>query len=1531
MLSLIGIVVLVPTLLYIGLELDVVQRKVSTIAERQLSNLLNADVSIGSVSIAPFNRAWLRDVSVCVGDSHESDTIARIRRLGAGIDIYRLIHGDLVIGYAELIGADLHLKRDSANAPLNIEPIIKALSSQDTLNNKKPYDLQIRTVVLRRINLSYDVCDRPIDSIRFNPDHIQLRDLRADLQIPRISNEETSINLRRLDFSEKSGFSLSDLRFKALISPGLLTITDLDVELPHSRILLNAFSFPLPDKDRSEWSKRVSLHEINSTILRGSYITPSDFSSFVPILDIFQSPVQIEANVDGTINHLNINTVNISYPDNNLTLSLNKCLIDSVTLGYQKMDVDMGYLSVKVSGTQTAELLESDTHLLSEKAVSLIRNAGDVSLLCNATFSQGYLKTGGNLLTTQGAIDFEAAGYPFQQNRNTSTNISVNNLHLGNLLSGVLPKSEMLGNLTMEVSAQGIIRPSLSGKGRIYISELTYNGENLNDIQAEAEKASNGDYSISLFSNDSKAVLSVYLSSAPTDDGARYYTTELDVNALNLSLIGDKASDPRTLSLTASSKINGSGPDDFSGFLRVNNINVSDSKSFTHLDSLSLVLGGTAVPKTISLRSDVLSADISGDYHIKALPQDIKCMIWDLLPALGNNEISKRTDYNVPVNNFDYELTIHSLEKLSSILHLPVLPITPLVIEGSFNSFDRTLEIDIDAPYLRQGNKIIEATHLSATIDGMSRETTSGELFVSSLIPVKSGTTRLDISVHATDNNIESLIGWQINRDKEYSGRLDINTTLHRDTENAKLFADIHFNPSRMVFNDTVWNIEASDIYASHDLITVDNFTARGFDGQHIIADGVVSHEPEDSLHLTLDRIDLDYIFETLEISNAMFGGRATGNFYASALLSSMPRLYTDDLFVKNIKYNQCKMGDAEIRSFWNAEEKAVVINADITGERNNISRIRGMIKPLTEELDFSFHADDVPVGFLKPYMEAFTSDIEGHASGDARLYGTFKLLDMTGDIFARAFRMKVDFTNCWYQTTDSIHLRPGRIDIPGVTLYDVEGHTAVFSGLVTHKCFKEPEFYFNITDARDLLVYDVGQRHDQNWFGKIYGNGGAHVVGVPGRIDIDVNMSTAPGSSFTFVLSDAEQAYDYTFINFRDRNGSGEEIIDISTPMEVRELQRQLHNNTETSSPSVYELEIAMDVNPNTAVTLVMDPVGGDRIRARGGGNLNMKYNSIDEELDIRGAYTLSEGNYNFTLQDIIIKDFTISSGSKIEFFGNPYNARLDMEAVYQLNANLTDLDESFQQDKEISRTNVPIQALLMVQGEISQPEIKFDLRFPTLTDDTYRKVKSIISTDDMMNRQIIYLLALNRFYTPEYMSGTKGNELVSVASSTISSQLSNLLGQLSDNWSIAPNFRSDRGDFSDVEFDVALSSRLLNNRLMLNGNFGYRDKTMNNNSFIGDFDIEYLLNRSGSLRLKAYNRYNDRNFYIKSALTTQGVGLMYRRNFDDIKGLFPFLRNLKRSNEESPSVVPADSTKVLIGKPMIEPTGNTQQNISL
>ena len=845
---------------------------------------------------------------------------------------------------------------------------------------------------------------------------------------------------------------------------------------------------------------------------------------------------------------------------------------------------------------------------------------------------------------------------------------------------------------------------------------------------------------------------------------------------------------------------------------------------------------------------------------------------------------------------------------ISRFFRLPVEVIYPLQIEAIADNRDNTAVLMLNAPYLKQKDKLIEETTLTARIDGNDSTCYMG---FSSLIPTKDGQMDLSIKANGVNNLIDTDIHWRIDRKSDFHGDISLASIFSRNEEN-QLLTDIRIKPGTLVFNDSVWNVTQADINVKPGEILVSNLGATR-SGQVLAISGVAAADSLSRIEVALDHIDLDYVFETLALSDAVkFGGIASGRIFGEALLSKDPILYTPRLLVENMSYNNCNFGTGDIHSWWDNNTKTITIGAELKQLNGKYSKVSGIIKPMSEELDFTFTADDAPADFMLPFMSAFTSSVTGAVSGEARLYGTFKDLDLSGDIYAKNLKMKLDFTNTTYTVSDSVHITPGVITFNDVILTDRDGNQAKLSGEVTHRYFHDPSFKFNITEANNMLVYNVGEHDTEDpWYGRIYGTGSATVTGVPGKIDIGVKMRTAPKSTFTFVLSDAEQSVEYDFITLRDRDRAKKDSIEAldPTPLIVKQLRQRIKQQ-EDGAPTVYAMEFVVDITPEATLNLIMDPIGGDKITAHGSGHLRMNYAS-DGELEMYGEYTLNKGSYNFTLQDIIIKDFTILEGSKITFLGDPYAAQLNIHASYSLNANLSDLDESFLEDRELTRTNVKVNAIMIVTGDMRQPDIKFDLEFPTLTADTYRKVRSIISTDEMMSRQIIYLLALNRFYTPEYMATTHGNELVSVASSTLSSRLGSMLGQLSDNWSIAPTIRSDRGDFSDVEVDVALSSQLLDNRLLFNGNLGYRDKSLNNNSFIGDFDIRYLLNRAGTIQLKAYNRYNDQNYYLKSALTTQGIGVVFKRDFDNI---FSFLRPLRRKLKKKKEEEKPDSVDVKV-----------------
>lgn len=1501
-----AIAVLLPATLFVALSFPSVQRDICEYAERELTTLLAMKVDIGDVAIAPFNRVTLH--KVCIVDE-KGDTAFSARRLGGGIQLFDLLlKRKLVFNYAEIVGLEANVSRDSIGAPLNIQPLIDALSPKDKSKPPTAYDFRINTVVIRKSNLNYDVKSEPEQEMRFDPNHVQISDLRADVQVLRISNDDYDVSLKRLAFSERSGFIVKRIGGDFRVTSTGTVVSGLTFELDNS---LLAFGDLLVEyKSWADLKSNVASLPLRLSIMPESYILAEDLAPFVPALKGVDEKVGLKLDVSGSIDDVELEDLEVSALNGDVWLRM-EGNIRNLSRGADAVNVDMHSFSVGGYGADVADILERLMPNVPENVKLISANLEHINV--SGSVSGGVAEGDIELLAEMAPGSIEASGrygrvrggYRVQGEVETK---DFDGATMFENMSGALGSiGEVSFKLAydMEIGAGGPY-----GKAAASIARAEFKGHGYENLMATLElEGKKRHLEVDLDNEDAKIAMSV---DAHIDDKSRKLQMALaaeDINLYELGLIGRYPG--HRLSVHGDVDMSGSDVDDMEGEVNLYDVKfVDESGSGLNMNSVYVNVGMSADSvKTISLLSDVIDGRIEGNYSYAGLAPAMRDIMGDIFPSLiGAQKSSDDMSVRMAKNDFDYNFTIKDTSPLGNLVSLPFNVIYPVTVRGGMDYASRKFAMAVDAPYLQQKDKLIENTSLGVKVTADENYMKRADVNFTTTLPTKKGAMTLLANVFAADDRADADFSWKVARAREFKGDVRLSAGFGVD-DGGGIRTRVNVNPSEMVFNDTVWTVNPATIDIAGNRVTVDGFRV-GRQSQYIALNGQASSTDADSLMLVLKDVNLDYIFETLDIGNAMFGGIATGTFYASSLFSGEPKLYTPLLSVENMSYNHSLMGNAKIRSNWRAEDKAVVIDAVIDQPNGCNSKILGAIFPMADSLDFHFNADKIEIGFMKPFMEAFASEVSGFASGKARLWGTFKFIDMVGDIYAQNVKLKLDFTNTSYIATDSVHLTPGRIQLDNIELRDIYGHKGLLNGWITHTCFKQPHFNFSITDARDMLVYDVKESPEAIWYGTIYGNGSAGITGVPGQVDINVDMSTASRSTFTFVLSDAEQAYDYNFITFRDRDQARKDSLkaDRSTPQIVRELKRKIAMSEDGGGSSVYNMNIAVDVTPSALVTLVMDPVGGDRIRAYGSGNLRMSYNSANEDLKMFGTYTLTRGNYNFTLQDIIIKDFTIRDGSSISFHGDPYAALLNIEAAYSVNANLSDLDESFLEDKELNRTNVPVRALLQVTGDMRQPDIGFDLEFPTLTQDTYRKVKSIVSTEDMMNRQIIYLLALNRFYTPDYMSTTKGNELVSVASSTISSQLSSILGQLSDNWSIAPNFRSDRGDFSDVEVDLALSSHLLNNRLLFNGNFGYRDKSLNNNSFIGDFDIEYLLNRSGSIRLKAYNRYNDQNYYVKNSLTTQGVGVVFKRDFDNILSfLNPFKSRISRwrhKNEEADTV---------------------------
>ena len=181
-------------------------------------------------------------------------------------------------------------------------------------------------------------------------------------------------------------------------------------------------------------------------------------------------------------------------------------------------------------------------------------------------------------------------------------------------------------------------------------------------------------------------------------------------------------------------------------------------------------------------------------------------------------------------------------------------------------------------------------------------------------------------------------------------------------------------------------------------------------------------------------------------------------------------------------------------------------------------------------------------------------------------------------------------------------------------------------------------------------------------------------------------------------------------------------------------------------------------------------------------------------------------------------------------------------------------------------------------------KPSVGFDNNLPNTDSELERRVRSLIHSEDSMTKQIVYLLVLGKFYTPEnvYNSGSGTDNWTAVATTTLSQQLTNMLGSLSDKVQIGTSIKTTNTSFQDTDIELLLSSRLLNNRLLINGNVVYKDNPNLQNTYVGEFDAAYKINPSGSIRIKAYNHYNNLYQYLRQSLTTQGLGLIFKYDFD-------------------------------------------------
>ncbi len=622
------------------------------------------------------------------------------------------------------------------------------------------------------------------------------------------------------------------------------------------------------------------------------------------------------------------------------------------------------------------------------------------------------------------------------------------------------------------------------------------------------------------------------------------------------------------------------------------------------------------------------------------------------------------------------------------------------------------------------------------------------------------------------------------------------------------------------------------------------------------------------------------YLKQNVELS-----GIANGKFSFTNLLDKPVIL--SDLTIDTLYYKDQLIGDVNLVSQWNSNRS--VIDSKLSVFRRGKTRLNatGFYEPSSGILNFDTKVDSVSLEVLETFIGGSLTDFTGYGSGKVNIGGTTKKFLMDGALYGSNAGLTVDVTQVPYTFNDSVYFRNDSIVFDKITIYDPAGNTGIFNGTISHSNFKDARFNLQLSSDKIIALNTTSRDFDQ-FYGVAVAKGRLDITGRDKKFDFNASTTSLRGTDLSISMEGEGQAEQYEFIDFVK-----------STSIDQNNTEEKEKKDESTKIHFV----LAAEATPEAKVQLIYNSQIGDIIKAQGEGILVFEMNE-EGEIFLSGNYHPTKGDYLFTLRNVINKRFSIEQGGTIVWSGDPYNADIDLRAVYKLKATLYDL--LFDRYENINKNQrVQVECVIHLEDELANPTISFEINLPDAEESIKDEVMQYFSTEDDLNKQMLSLIVLGKFYTPDYKRGIyeaqNTNMLGTTASELFSNQLSNWLSQINENWDVGVNYRPGN-NITDDEIELALSTQIFNDRVTLNGNIGNNVNTYNTNTnssqIVGDFEINVKLVPSGKLQFKAYNRSNN-NLIYETAPYTQGVGISVTEEYNTFQDLMRKIANIFRRKE--------------------------------
>ncbi len=1452
--------VLVALLLYPSVQTWLAQR-----LSARLTAELGITVHIDRVELRPFGPEHLR--GVYLADLHGDTLITADDLRIAGLRFRpraRLIEARTL----ELHGGRFALRTDSGEVKSNLTRVLDRLSGTDTTAAGEPWSLRCGRFTIDGMHFSYANGNTRPAPFGVDLDHVDVTGATVTGSDLVVAGDSILADLERVALREKSGLQLDRLSGRATVSPRGIRIdgmrlrtpgTDLDGELA---FITSSWS------DFAAFTERVQLR----LDLRPSRLQFADIALFAPDLQGIDLPIRVKGLFRGTVNELKGRHVEIGFGRR----SFFRGSADLSGLP----DIDNTFMVVDVEEVRTdAQELEAIPVPPFMQGARLampeeVHRLGDIAFAGNFT---GFL----NAFTAYGKARTAAGAFRTDLSFERDTVSGLANFN-GRVATDGLDIARITGEGTLgtmacdlRVKAVGrtlrTMRADLEGEVPLF----TFNGSPLTNITINGRLEPNR-FNGSLQARDPKLFLDFQ---GLADLSGRW--PEVDFSAQvqhadlrSLGLIGGEGYNSVNMLVKARGQL---APDSLKGELQLHDISYCDGEADIALGDLLLRSDRWEGLPMIELRSSVADATITGPFLPTLLPGALRSVLFSVFPAL-QDEVS----YAQEDQHFAFELHVKEAQPILDLL-VPGLEVEPgMRASGSFDS--RTFGLDLEAmiPFVRYGAFSGDSVHviLDKTLDVLlfsfhsARQTLSDSTFLSGIA----------LSGKAYQDEFELLAGWS-GASNGTEGELNLAGQVL-----GLRSASIDMLPSRLYFGRGMWHNErAAHIRLDSTTIAIDSLALEN-EGQHVLLDGTISKDPARDLRFSLVDLRLENVmpfYEGPELHGVIRGDGRAFDLYGSPFISS-------DLRLDSFAVADRRVGDIHVSAAWNERSRYIDLSGTLQRDTLKALDFVGMFTPGAEqdELDLTLLFDRFDVAFIEPYLPEGMSQLSGTLTGDIKVTGRLEEPLLNGSLLLHEAGVRVDYTNTRYAFTHRIDIRPNYFALDLVKVHDEEGNVGTAVGTIVHRAFRDWNFDVSV-DMERMLVLNTTISQNELYYGKAYGTGRLQVSGYADNLELTVDARTEAGTNIHFPLGGSMEVGNISYVRFLNNGLAGDTLkqeVDLSG----------------------IRLDMDVEVTPDAQFELIFDPTVGDVLSGRGHGNLEMTVTPTGD-FSMRGDVEVVGGDYLFTLRNLVNKRFGVDPGGHITWYGDPFDAQLNVNAVYKLRTALYDV---MLEKSDAYKKRVPVEVVMQLKDKLLNPDIRFQVRLPSVDEGVRTQVNSVLSDPDEMNKQVFSLIVMNKFTPPSTLStpqsGSGGNFAQTTGSEMLSNQVSNWLNRLSKDFDLGVNYRPGNQITQD-ELEVAVSTQLFNERLQVSTNLGYQSPSataQSQNQFIGDFAVEYLLTDAGKLRVKAFSQSNDKNLnQADQAPTTQGVGLRYQEEFDSFGEFWRKFTAVFRK-EERPDPAPVDAS---------------------